>query len=86
MKPSCETFGRYVSASQKVVMVTMYDAYSRWYQLCVVVVLTFTHRHYTMQSVVVGQAPITPEWKKYLGRKTEAEKKTVSVSRTSWPG
>ena len=29
----------------------------------VVVVLTLTHRHNTMQSVVAGQAPITLEWK-----------------------
>ena len=34
----------------------------------VVVVLTLTHHHNTMQSVVAGQAPITLEWKKYLGK------------------
>ena len=28
-----------------------------------------------MQSVVAGQAPITLEWKKYLGSKTEAKTK-----------
>ena len=33
----------------------------------IVVVLTLTHN--TMQSVVAGQAPITLEWKKYLGKK-----------------
>ena len=27
------------------------------------------HRHNTMQSVVAGQAPITLEWKEYLGEK-----------------
>ena len=35
----------------------------------VVVVLTVTHRHNTMQSVAAGQAPVTLEWKKYLGGK-----------------
>ena len=39
----------------------------------VVVVLTLTHCHNTMQSVVAGQAPITMEWKKYLGSKTAAK-------------
>ena len=35
--------------------------------IIVVVVLTLTHRHNTMQSVVAdGQAAITLEWKKYL--------------------
>ena len=41
--------------------------------LFVVVVLTLTHN--TMQSVVAGQVPITLEWKKYLGSKTEAKNK-----------
>ena len=41
----------------------------------VVVILTLTHRrNTTMQSVVAGQAPITLEWKKRLGSKTEAKK------------
>ena len=34
----------------------------------IVVVLTLTHRHNTMQSVVAGKAPITLEWEKYLGK------------------
>ena len=34
----------------------------------VVVVLTLTHRRNTMQSVVTGQAPITLEWKNYVGK------------------
>ena len=34
-----------------------------------VVVLALTHRHNAMQSVVAEQAPITLEWKKYLGKK-----------------
>ena len=41
--------------------------------MVVVVVLTLTHK--TMQSVVAGQAPVTLEWKKYLGSKTEAKTK-----------
>ena len=41
-----------------------------------VVVLTLTHRHYTKQSVVAGQAQLTLEWKKYLGSKTEAYTRT----------
>ena len=42
-----------------------------------VVVLTLTHRHYTMQSMVAGQAPITLEWEKYLGKtKTSEEQYT----------
>ena len=45
-------------------------------QLIVVVVLTLTHRHNnTKQSVVAGQAPITLEWKEYLGSKIEAKTK-----------
>ena len=39
----------------------------------VVVVLTLTHN--PIQSVVAGQAPITLEWKKYPGSKTEAKTK-----------
>ena len=40
----------------------------------VAVVLTLTHPHNTMQSVVAGQAPITLEWKKCLGKnKTSKE-------------
>ena len=42
--------------------------------LFVVVVLTLTHN--TMKSVVAAQAPITLEWKKYLGSKTVATTKT----------
>ena len=38
-----------------------------------VVVLTLTHN--TMQYVVAGQAPITLEWKKYVGSQTEAKTK-----------
>ena len=34
----------------------------------ILVVVTFTHRHDTIESVVAGQAPITLEWEKYLGR------------------
>ena len=34
----------------------------------VVVVPSLTHRHNTVQSVVAGQALITLEWKKYLGK------------------
>ena len=33
----------------------------------VVFVLTFTHRHNTMQSVVAGQAPMTLEWNNTSG-------------------
>ena len=43
--------------------------------LLFIVVLTLTHRHNTMQSVVAGQAPITLERKKYLGSKKEAKTK-----------
>ena len=32
-----------------------------------------------MQSVVAGQAPITLEWKKYLGSKTGAKKHKTSI-------
>ena len=35
----------------------------------VVVVVTLTHSHYTMQSVVEGQAPITLDRNKHLGEK-----------------
>ena len=38
----------------------------------VVVGLTLTHN--TMQSLVVGQAPITLEWKKYLGGKNNNQR------------
>ena len=35
----------------------------------IVAVLTLTRRHNAiMQSVVAGQAPITLEWKEYLGK------------------
>ena len=44
-----------------------------WDEFVAVVVLTLTHN--TMPSVVAGQAPITLEWKKYLGSKTEANTK-----------
>ena len=48
--------------------IKMQDVYP---ERVVVVVLTLTHN--TMQSVVAGQAPITLEWKKYLGSNTEAK-------------
>ena len=35
-----------------------------------------------MQSVVVGQAPITLEWKKYLGSKAEAKNKKQACIHT----
>ena len=39
----------------------------------VVVVVIIPHRHNaSMQSVVARQAPITLDWKKYLGSETEA--------------
>ena len=46
-----------------------------------VVVLTLAHS--TMQSVVAGQAPITLEWKKYLGSKTEAKPKNKHTHSTT---
>ena len=42
--------------------------------LVVVVVLTLTQRHNTVQSVVAGHAPITLEWKKYLGENKTSKK------------
>ena len=42
------------------------------------VVLTLTHN--TMQSVVAGQAPITLEWKKYLGSKNRGKKTSKEES------
>ena len=45
----------------------------------VVVVVVLTSTHNTMQSVVAGQAPITLEWKKYLGSKTEAKAKKEAL-------
>ena len=44
-----------------------------------VVVITLTHRHNTMQSVVAGQAPTTLEWKKYLGSKNRGKNKKTSI-------
>ena len=41
-----------------------YQVYIQYQVYVVVVVLTLTHN--SMQSVVVGQAPITLEWKEYL--------------------
>ena len=57
---------------------------SFWRALVVaVVVLTLTHRHNTMQSVVTGQAPTTLEWKKYLGSKTEAKTENMHTHSTT---
>ena len=36
-----------------------------------------------MQSVVAGQAPITLEWEKYLGSKTEAKTKNKHTHSTT---
>ena len=45
---------------------------ARTSRLSFVDVLTLTHN--TMQSVVAGQAQITLEWKKYLGKKSKTSK------------
>ena len=47
--------------------------FSNIHFLSAIVVLTLTHRHNTIQSVVAGQAPITLEWKKYLGKNKTSE-------------
>ena len=54
----------------------VHGIYNTWYALfkrysivvIIVAVLTLTHRHNKMQFVVARQAPITLEWKKYLGK------------------
>ena len=56
------------------IKLSVYDYCCSTNTFVVVVVLTLTHN--SMQSVVAGQAPITLEWKKYLGSKTEAKRKT----------
>ena len=60
---------RYANADQSMCPSGVFKAVG-WLTVVVVVavVLTLTHRHSTMQSVVAGQASITLEWKKYLGK------------------
>ena len=43
----------------------------------VVVILTSTHRHNAMQSVVAGQAPITPKSKTTSGKNENKEQRIV---------
>ena len=56
-----------------------------WKFSLVVVVITLTHRHNTMQPVVAGPSPITLEWKKYLGKKVKQEKTHDNWSTSTSP-